>query len=233
MKVSKKQFQSWTAPNKASYISYRYGLPATLLGIILTLVFWAFPNDAIHRKSEPSNIVEQEKVSSSQRKDIFAMAQELRFNSDWIYKTILWHNDEGLKPVGSIKTEALMKVLSESYDEATKYSKGEQKYIYQIGLEINSLGQEISSADKSELAEFDQNSEYTLEDVYFLIEFMRWYTQYLVKENLGDNELYSLGWSPFPGKVHSPAFPAKAIYRKFDFDDDINKSFVGYLGGID
>ena len=236
MKISKKQYDGWTSPNKASYLSFRYGLPITIIGTITGLVALAFTVIQFNQskiKSEAFNKPAEAVLSSSQKRTIFTMAQELKFNSDWIYNLIKWQSGDKFKPIGGLKTEALMKVLSEHYDEATKYSYGEEKYIYQLGLELDAIGKEILAADKLALAEFENNSGYTLEDIYFLIEFLRWYTQYLVKENLTENELNSLGWTAFPYDNHFPAINEKANYKRFSFVENAEKSFGYYLGTID
>ncbi len=218
-----RQFRQWALPTRWSVVASL----ATVVGAMLAaLALWVAVTGPSHEraleKSEERQIL------------IFRAAQELRSNSDLLTQLVAMKGNEtvrlGLSPYS---VESLRILTSGHFDEVTKNSYGEEKYIYQEVLRLDRWLDAISILDSAEsVSKSNLESEFTIYDALFLNDFLWWYLYPIIDEQLTAEQKQGLGWEPYPRS--SFRIPAdQAGLKQFVLDGQPISDFSDYLGYID
>jgi hypothetical protein len=215
------QYRKWTLPTKWSFWSAVVGIPSGLMGLV-ALVFTIFPL-----------------ISDSQRDlhslEFFKAAQELRYNREYLstLSTAIKSNAYQLPP-GSIKAVATLQLFDKHFELITRFAHGEQKHLYQLSLKLKDLGDQISRASKPfDLKNSFAESEFSLDDVMFLNEFLLWYLMPTIEEKLSNEQKRAFGPLDMPGSTFIASGTKALNLRYFQNDGKPITEFVDYLGLID
>ena len=165
---------------------------------------------------------------------IMRVAQEMRYNSELLGDIARAAEGKRNFPIGTLKTEGLMALISQDYDGVTEDAYGEEKYIYQEAMKLRDIGNEIRDIRSvSNLSAFNERSQYTLHDALFLNDFLLWYIRPIIEKELTGRHLYTLGWHPFPNNEFR-IYDVEKYNMKYFVDDGAPiMEFPHYLGLID
>jgi len=182
---TREQFQKWSLPSKWSYWAAVIGIPVGIISLGLGL----FP------------FIQSDTEGIERNRLIFQVAQELRYNHEWLSEVATAVSERAeVLPIGSLKSDALMTLPNREYQRVTEQAYGEEKYIYQEALKLKDLGAALSKLKNySDVEIFNRQATYSLHDILFLNDFLHWYLRPLIEKELNRQQLYSLGWRPFPG----------------------------------
>lgn len=219
MVPTRTQFRKWSLPAKCSYVGAVIGIPLAVLSILLGALTTLWP--------DPQQV--------KTRSLVFRVAQELRYNSNWLRDVLVATESGDISfPSGFIRTEGLIHLMEQEHDKATQWSYGEEKYIYQHALHLNTLGNALGIVrTKEDLLRFYANSEHNLADTIFLNDFLRWYLAPLFEDTLNTRQVSSLGWGAF-GYDRFRVEDVNGTDRRCFFDGQKPVvEFSHYLGLID
>jgi len=166
---------------------------------------------------------------------LFSSAQELRRNFEFSEELREYINQKiTFKPVGSIRAENTLLLLSSYYEEATVYSYGEEKYIFQLALLLQDVGEKLSlMSEKNDFMEWNDTSKMTIDDVLFLCGFLNWYIGTVAVENLNEKLSHSLGWNASSDYFVENREISNLNMRYFVFEGRQITEYSEYLGLID
>lgn len=218
MLPTNKQYQKWSLPAKWTFWAGIMAILSLVLGVAGLI---------------PSN---DDSAEVALNKLTLQVAQELRYNTEWLSElSISYENNSVNFPIGRMKVDALVLLANSDFEKIIKHSYGEEKYIYQDILKLNDLAEALGSPTNAENVNvFNSKSKYYhLHDVLFLNEFLRWYLRPLIEEKLTSNQLYTLGWKPFPDSEFDIHGVNTIKLKYFVYDDKPISEFVDYLGLID
>lgn len=216
---SLKQYRAWSLPSKWTFWSAVIGLPVGIISLLITI----FP------LSKPDT------MEAERRLLLFRVAQELRYNHEWLSEVAIGlYTRSKVLPVGSLKTDALVDLVNQEHQQIVKGAYGEEKHIYQEVLRLNDWGVAFGSPHNySQIQAIERRSIFTLHDILFLNEFLRWYLKPLMLEQLDPTQLRSLGWNPFPGDRFEICGMNQLQMKIFTDGGVPISDFVDYLGLID
>ena len=124
--------------------------------------------------------------------------------------------------------------MEKYYDWVTKDAYGEEKHLYRLSLQLKHLSGQISLLNTiGQLKEFQKKSEWSIDDVLFLNDFLNWYLRDLIAHELDERQLYSLGFWGFPSDEFQIQGVDALSLRYFQEDDKPIKKFVDFLCLID
>jgi hypothetical protein len=224
---TKKQLQNWSLPSKWTFWGAVVGISIGIVSLILTLI----------------PLFEKDDRATSRNQLIFKVAHEFLLNR--VYLTALAQlarKDDGTMPIGRINADTLVSLMEQHYDLVTKDAFDERNHLYQLALELKSLGAFLAgiiSFDR--LKAFHESSAWSVDDVLFLNDFLHWYLRSLITEYLSKPQLHYLGFYDLPGCFWG--FPGESFriegvgdpaLRKFlDGEGAPIREFSLYLGLID
>lgn len=216
---TKKQYRKWSLPARCSFWGAIIGIP--LGAVSLGVGFWP---------------VFQPDTSAAQRKElVLKTAHELRYNREFL--TYLAHAvREGTSnlPVGKVSADSLVSLMEKHYDLVTKGAYGEEKNLYRLSLQLRYLSEQILPLKTlRELDEFQRKSEWSIDDILFLNDFLNWYLRDLIAHELNERQLYSLGVWGFPRDEFRIDGIDSLSLRYFQEDGKPITKFVNFLGLID
>lgn len=173
----------------------------------------------------------QSDIRAERQRLYIAAMQELRWNDDWLrgVATAAYRNES--LPAGEMRTDGLLSALAYEYDRITAQSYGEEQHIYQQGLLLSSIAEELSRIQTPEDARaFEERSGITLHDVMFLNGFLGWYIGVSADDAI-DPRLSSLSWSRDSDFDVSGTEPIRM--RRFVTERGPITSYSEYLGLLD
>lgn len=161
-------------------------------------------------------------------------AQELRYNDEWLaHLCIAAAKPSRQLPIGSIKTDGLLRLMEQHHDWIVREAYGEEKYIYQMALELRDIATRLDSRDTKSILSVIKGSEYTLNDIHFLNNFLFWYLRPHIEEGLNQAQIYSLGWNGLPQDNYKIPTGTALQMNRFLHDGKPITEYVTYLGIID
>lgn len=215
---SRSQYKNWSLPAKWSFWAAFIGIPVGLFSLGLTLASWTNPN-----------------TTTPDRRLILQVAQELRYNNTFL--TSLSQEVEARSnslPIGALKTDALIALVTNHYRSVVKEAYGEEKHIYQHAILLKDLGVALGYPKTyKDLGRFNETSQYTLHDIHFLNNFLHWYLRPLIADTLEHDELYSLGFHGFPSEAFAIQGVQTIRLKQFKNDGSPILEYIDYLGLID
>jgi len=122
---TKKQLQNWSLPSKWTFWGAVVGISIGIVSLILTLI----------------PLFEKDDRATSRNQLIFKVAHEFLLNR--VYLTALAQlarKDDGTMPIGRINADTLVSLMEQHYDLVTKDAFDERNHLYQLALELKSLG---------------------------------------------------------------------------------------------
>jgi len=135
-------------------------------------------------------------------------------------------------PVGKVRTEKTLQLVSNYYDKISQYSYGEENRIFQLSIEFRDLGEKINQLKTKEDVRFFSNEQLSIDDVRFLAGFLEWYFSVHAETNLSYLEQRSL--HSFQVRGFESCIPQENLtLKKFNFDIPFALSYEIYLGLID
>lgn len=214
---SRKQYQRWSLPSKWTFWAGVMAIASLIIGVVGIV-----PSRDTRADKELNHLILQ-------------VAQELRYNTVWLNElAVSYENRSKVVPVGRMKLNALVALANTEFKRIVTDSYGEEKYIYQEIYTLSDLADGLGSPETNEdLAQFNARSKYTLHDVLFLNEFLRWYLRPLFESQLTPAQMYTLGGNAFPDREFK-IYDVKSINLKYftDKNEPITQ-FDHYLGLID
>lgn len=219
MLPSRRQYEKWSLPSKWSFWAAVIGIPLGIISLLLAL---------LPLRNDDPEVVERNRM-------LLQSAQELRFNDAWLSQlTIASSRRSGELPIGSLKTDGLLRLVENHHDWIVQDAYGEEKYIYQLILELRDVGLRLGSPTSGlQLEKSLGTSDYTLNDINFLNNFIFWYLRPRIEEDLTREQIYSLGWNGLPrGQFQAPGGGQPRMKRFLDDGEPITE-YSTYLGLID
>lgn len=178
----------------------------------------------------------QPDTSAAQRKAlVFKTAHELRYNREFLTSLaqVVRQKTSNL-PIGKISTDSLVVLMEQYYGLITKDAYGEQKHLYRLSLQLRHFSEQILSLKTlGQLKEFQRKSEWSIDDVLFLSDFLNWYLRDLIAHDLEEQQLFSLGFRGFPSDEFRIQGIDSLSLHYFQEDGKPIKKFVAFLGLID
>jgi hypothetical protein len=215
---SRRQLSKWSLPTKWSFWSAAIGLPLAFLSAYLGLV--------------PMFAADQALVQRNQL--LLQTAQELRYNDEWLANLCIAAAKPSRQlPIGSIKTDGLLRLMEQHHDWIVREAYGEEKYIYQMALELRDIATSLDSREIKSILSVIKGSEYTLNDIHFLNNFLFWYLRPHIEEGLNQAQIYSLGWNWRPQDNYKIPTGTALQMNRFLHDGKPITEYVTYLGIID
>jgi hypothetical protein len=216
---TKNQYRKWSLPTKWSFWAALIGIPLAVVS--LGVGFWPLL---------------QPDTSAAQRKElVFKTAHELRYNREFLTNLaqVVRQKTSNL-PIGKLSADSLVALTEKYSDLLIKDAYGEQKHLYGLSLHLKHLSERISSFKTlGQLKEFQKKSEWSIDDVLFLNDFLDWYLRDLIAHELEEQQLFSLGFWGFPGDEFRIQGVDSLSLRYFQEDGQPIKKFVDFLGLID
>ena len=151
---TKAQYRRWSLPTKWGFWSAFIGIPLALISLgagFLPLL--------------------QFDTSDAGRKElVFKTAQELRYNREFLTALAQASRQKASNlPIGKINTDSLVTLTEKYYGLITEDSRGEQKHLYRLSLQLRHLGEQISLLKTpAQLRDFQRQGEWSMDDVVFL-----------------------------------------------------------------
>jgi len=132
---------------------------------------------------------------------VLQAAQELQYNHEWLSGLALAIDKRApTLPSGAVKARALETVVRHARNSPSAHAGGEEKYVYEDVLKLGELGLALGSPDTaSQVERFERLSSYSIHDVLFLNDFLRWYLRPTIEKELDTQQLHSLGWTSSSG----------------------------------
>jgi hypothetical protein len=217
---TREQFRNkWSLPSKWSYWAAVIGIPVGIVSLGIGL----YP------------FIQSDTEGIERNRLIFQVAQELRYNHEWLSEVVAAISERSqVLPVGSLKSDALMTLANHEYQRVTEHAYGEEKYIYQEALKLKDLGAALSKLKNySDVEILNRQATYSLHDMLFLNDFLHWYLRPLIEKELDQQQVYSLGWRPFPADRFKIDGVTTVRMKRFVHEGKPIDSFSEYLGLID
>lgn len=209
------QYNKWSLPNKWTFWANVVGISVGIITLVLSNV-------------QPDTLNEE------RARRLLRVAQELRYNDEWLTSVAVALETGSSIPAGSMKLQGLVSIAESDHKIVVENAYGEEKYIYQLVLKLNDLGVKLGSPKtRRDLSAFNSGSDYTLHDIHFLNNFLLWYLVPAISKHLDEQELYSLGRHGFPGDSFHIADVDRIEMKYFRNDGKPITSFGEYLGLID
>lgn len=216
---TRRQYERWSLPSKWSYWGCLSGLLVGIVSLAISI----------------GGLLRPDPTEKERKLLIFKVAQELRYNREWlsgIENEI--YSGEARIPLGVLKTSSLIELAVREHELVMKESYGEEKYIFQLILKLHDLGVVLGTPKSAvEIELFNKSSHYSFYDLIFLNDFLCWYLKPLIREQLDEKQLFSLGRNAFPGG----SFPLNKLRQKnmkyFVEGGKAIQEFIDYLGSID
>lgn len=215
---SRRQLSKWSLPTKWSFWAAVIGLPLAFLSVYLGLI----------------PLFAEDQALAQRNRLLFQTAQELRYNDEWLTNLCIAAAKPSRQlPLGSIKTDGLLRLMEQHHDWIVREAYGEEKYIYQLVLELRDIASHLGSADAQSMNNIVKGSEYTLHDIHFLNNFLFWYLRPRIEEGLNQAQIYSLGWNGLPQKNYEVPTGTTLKMKRFLHDGKPITEYLTYLGLID
>lgn len=213
------QYNRWSLPNKWAFCANVIGISVGIISLLITSVI---------------SHVQQETLNEERARRLLRVAQELRYNDEWLASVAVALETGSSIPSGSMKLQGLVSIAESDHKIVVENAYGEEKYIYQLVLRLNDLGVKFGSPKtRRDVSAFNGGSDYTLHDIHFLNNFVLWYLVPVISEHLDEQELYSLGWRGLPGDSFDIANAGRIEMKHFRNDGKPITSFGEHLGLID
>ena len=220
---SAEQFRRWALPTRWTFMAS----VAAMIGLALAGAgLWVSVTGPARERTV--------QIAEERRELVFLASQELRQNSELLSQLATLDAVETVAVGQSAYSASSLKLLaSEHYSEVTKHAYGEEKYIYQEILKLERWLGAISNVGTSRAAaDWNQNSEFTVQDVLFLNDFLWWYLHPMIEEELSGTQKRALGWEPYPKDSFRVPIGQRQS-KQFMVDGQPISEFVDYLSYLD
>lgn len=201
------------------YYNHVYGV-AGIVGTLLTVFsFWYVSSEPL--TGEPSVASDESGEVNAYQLDLFAAAQEMRKNNEHLLSlSSALRKKDSLIPAGAVSVDRTLRLFEKHYGQVTKYSYGEDKYVFQLAYQLDDIGKRINGIESAQaLLEWNKKYEMTVDDAAFLAGFIAWYLAHVARQELNSDQMYALGID-----VSSSTF---ALY---DSDDSPDMRYFLYEG---
>lgn len=220
---SAEQFRRWALPTRWTFMAS----VAAMIGLALAGAgLWVTVTGPARERTV--------QIAEERRELVFQASQELRRNSELLSQLFTLDAVETVAVGEATYSVSSLKMLaSDHYSEVTKGAYGEEKYIYQEILRLERWLRAISNIGSAHaVSAWDQNSEFTVQDVLFLNDFLWWYLHPMIEDELSGAQKRALGWEPYPKDIFRVPIEQRRS-KQFVVDGQPISEFVDYLSYLD
>lgn len=205
--------------------------PIIVLFMVLTaaIVYIALTSPSVSRVDTNLN---QDPIDRELASSAVSAVHELDFDSRYLYefKVFLLSKSDRV-PMGRLRNANTLSFLTHYFDKVAPFTYGEEDKLIPLVKEIDKVAELLrNKRDRKSLQQFEQENEYTVDDLRFLVGFMRWYISRVAEENIPEE--FS---SSFLQSDSSLYVDYKPLFMKYFIEENGAPitSYSHYLGLID
>ena len=169
-KIGKRFAKIWSA-----YCSHFYGL-LTVVGLVIAVL--ALPTRDHDIETPPTaTSLETNPIEVEFERLLFLSTQELRFNCQTLRSiSDSLRDPKQPLPIGVTSGDRTFELMANHYEKFTAGAYGEEKWIYQLGLKLQNVGQSVRHCHaKTDWGRWNKVEEMTVDDLLYLCGFLLYY----------------------------------------------------------
>lgn len=200
------------------------------------IIYFSYKNDDSKIDLTINKNIESNVDSTEFENLLFSSVQELRKNKDFIFDLNgYFKNPKHSKPIGQLKYYDTKKLFRNHFDKVIRYSYGEEKYLFQIVLQLEDSNEYIKKIKNlKDYEQFNETYNMTFDDITFLNGFLFWYLAHLAKDELTPNLYNTLGYWKDKDDFEVRIDTSNLNMKYLDYPDfGYVTSYSNYLGFID
>lgn len=215
------------------HYNHVYGV-AGVIGTLLTVLSLPYLSREIS-DDEHRAVADESNDGNPYRLDLFAAAQEMRKNKEYLLTlSSALRKKDSLIPAGSVSVNRTLRLFEKHYGQVTKYSYGEDKYVFQLAYQLDDIGKRINGIESIQaLLEWNKKYEMTVDDAAFLAGFIAWYLAHVARQELNSDQMYALGIDVSSSTFALYDSDASPDMRYFLYEGEPILDYGLYLGLID
>lgn len=176
--------------------------------------------------------LKQDPIDRELASSAVSAVHELDFDSRYLYEFKLFLLGKSDRvPVGRLRNTDTFSFLAHYFDKVAPFTYGEEDELIPLVKEMDKVAEPLGNIrDRKSLQQFEQENKYTIDDLRFLIGFLRWYISGIAEKNIPEE--FSSSFLQSGGSLYVDYEPLFMKYFVKENGTPIT-SYSHYLGLID